>query len=203
MLEAQWLDVPEAKLLWCPGWLDQDEASLLAARLQGGIEWRQDQMTLFGKTHPLPRLQAMYGDAGTRYDYSGMGLEALAWRPDLVELRTRLEADLHAFLPGVRFNSVLCNLYRDGRDSNGWHADDEAELGADPVIASVSLGATRRFRLRHRQGGAGPLTLDLPPGSLLVMAGSTQSAWQHTLTKTARPVGSRINLTYRLVQPLL
>jgi alkylated DNA repair dioxygenase AlkB len=99
-----------------------------------------------------------------------------------------------------RFNSVLLNLYRNGRDSMGWHADDEPELGPAPAIASVSLGALRRFRLRPRAGLVhAPLSLDLPHGSLLLMRGPTQQHWQHALPKTARPVGPRLNLTFRWV----
>lgn len=202
-MQGRWLEVPEAELLWWPAWLGEDEASRLARGLRAAVEWRQDRMTLFGKSHPLPRLQAWYGDASLDYTYSGITLAATPWLPDLAMLRSRLQEDLDTCLPGTIFNSVLCNLYRDGRDSNGWHADDEPELGVDPTIASISLGASRRFRMRQRQGGAAPFALDLPPGSLLVMAGKTQSAWQHTLAKTARPVGERINLTFRrIVSPI-
>jgi alkylated DNA repair dioxygenase AlkB len=102
-------------------------------------------------------------------------------------------------LSGAEFNAVLLNLYRDGRDGMGWHADDEPELGRNPVIASVSLGATRRFCLRHRRRRDLKLDLPLPHGSLLLMAGATQHHWLHALPKTQRPVGERINLTFRRV----
>lgn len=118
-----------------------------------------------------------------------------AWVPGVRLLRERLRFQL-----GVDFNSVLANLYRDGSDAMGWHADDEPELGEAPVIASVSLGATRRFLLRAREGGE-RLALDLPHGSLLVMAGGTQAAYRHALTRTRRDVGPRVNLTFRLVRP--
>src|SRR5690606_30273743 len=116
------------------------------------------------------------------------------WSAALSDLRDRLEREL-----GTGFNSVLANLYRDGRDAMGWHSDDEPELGPAPVIASVSLGATRRFVLKHRRKPDRKLALELPAGSLLVMAGATQRNYRHALPRTARPVGGRINLTFRSI----
>lgn len=143
-----------------------------------------------------PRRCAWYGDAGARYGYSGLALEPLAWTPALARLRAALRATL-----GIRFNSVLANLYRDGHDRMGWHADDEAALGPAPVIASVSLGATRRFVLRHRTRADLPMgELHLEHGSLLVMAGSTQRCWKHALPAAARVAGARVNLTFRTVR---
>jgi alkylated DNA repair dioxygenase AlkB len=144
-----------------------------------------------------PRLTAWYGDATARYSYSGLDLTPQPWTPALLALRTQVEQ-----ATGVTFNSVLLNLYRTGQDSMGWHADDEPELGPEPVIASISLGATRRFRLRPRHSQQlphAPLGLDLPSGSLLVMRGTTQQHWQHAVPKTARPVGPRLNLTFRTI----
>ena len=189
--------LPDAELLLDPDFLPVAEATALLAHLTVAAAWEQRTIRLFGQAFPQPRLTAWYGDAGARYTYSGLAWEPRPWLPVLARLRQRLEAATHA-----RYNSVLLNLYRDGRDSMGWHADDEPELGPAPAIASLSLGAVRRFRLRPRAGLAhAPLGIDLPPGSLLLMRGPTQQRWQHALPKTARPVGPRLNLTFRWVGP--
>jgi alkylated DNA repair dioxygenase AlkB len=120
----------------------------------------------------------------------------LPWTSELLGIRHRVEE-----FSGQRYNSVLLNLYRDGRDGMGWHADDEPELGREPVIASVSFGATRRFKLRHRRSRSAASTLDLAHGDLLLMAGATQHHYVHAVPKTARPVGARVNLTFRWVRP--
>jgi alkylated DNA repair dioxygenase AlkB len=157
------------------------------------LDWREQEIVLFGRRVMQPRLVAWSADEGVRYRYSGISLGPVAWPEALDELRKRLDTAY-----GTRFNSVLCNAYRDGRDSMGWHADDEPELGPAPVIASVSLGATRRFRIRPRRGGAS-VGIDLEPGSLLMMSGNSQRDYQHAVPKTRRPVGPRINLTFREV----
>ena len=125
-----------------------------------------------------------------------MRFEPRPWPEALRPVRPRLEQAL-----GQGFNSVLANLYRDGRDAMGWHSDAEPELGARPVIASISLGAARRFALRHRQQPERRLSLELPHGSLLVMAGDTQRFYRHCLPRTAKPLGERINLTFRRILP--
>ena len=151
------------------------------------IPWQQHDITLFGRTVPQPRLLAWIGDGP--YRYSGRTYAPGPWTPTLRAVKARVEATV-----GQRFDAVLCNRYRDGQDSMGRHSDDEPELG--PVIASVSLGAVRTFVLRHRHEPR-VHRLPLAPGSLLVMAGATQRDWTHALPKTARPVGERINLTFR------
>lgn len=166
------------------------DADRLLAELMTATAWRQEQATVMGRTLPIPRLTAWHGEAG--YVYSGIRMEPEPWTAPLLELKARAEA-----LAAHRFNSVLLNLYRDGRDSVSWHADSEPGLGRNPVIASLSLGATRRFQLRHRRDKTASLALDLPHGSCLVMAGATQHHWLHQVPKTARPVGPRINLTFR------
>lgn len=158
-----------------------------------GLRWRAQEITLFGRQVMQPRLIDWCADAGVNYGYSGITLGPAAWPGSLQRLRDRLEVEL-----GHSFNSVLCNLYRDGRDSMGWHADDEPELGPRPVIASLSLGAERRFRIRPRSGGAS-IGIDLAPGSLLLMEGLSQRQFQHAVPKTQRPVAPRINLTFRNV----
>lgn len=179
-----------------PTFLPATEAAALLTHLTEAVAWEQRSISLFGKTHPQPRLTAWYGDPEARYAYSGLAWEPKPWLPALADLRQRVEA-----AAGCRFNSVLLNLYRDGRDSMGWHSDDEPELGPAPTIASLSLGAERRFRLRPRAGmmAAKPFGVDLPHGSLLLMHPPTQAEWQHALPKTARPVGPRLNLTFRWV----
>ena len=183
----------DAELRFWPDFLPVSEAENTFNRLLSDICWRQDTITLFGKTHPLPRLQAWYGDAGCHYSYSGLSLAPQPWSKNLLTLKALIEEHCQS-----TFNSVLANLYRHGQDSNGWHSDDEKELGEKPVIASLSLGAKRKFRLRHKFRKDMPvIDLDLTPGSLLCMSGHSQSHWQHTLPKTARTVGPRLNLTFR------
>jgi alkylated DNA repair dioxygenase AlkB len=152
---------------------------------------------MFGRWVDSPRLSCWIGDPDARYRYSGQTFEPHPWPQVLLPLRVRLRKEL-----GIDFNSVLANLYRDGRDAMGWHSDDEPELGAEPVIASVSLGAARRFVLRRRDDHTVRNAFLLEPGSLLVMRGSSQRDWQHALPRTAKPVGPRINLTFRHVVPI-
>lgn len=179
--------------LW-PAAFGPEEAANLFASLRAGIQWRQEEIVIFGQRRQVPRLVAWHGDPGASYRYSGTDHRPEPWTPVLERIRARVGE-----LSGTEFNAVLLNLYRDGRDGMGWHADDEPELGRDPVIASVSLGAPRRFCLRHRRRKDLKLDLDLPQGSLLVMAGPLQHHWVHALPKTRRPVGERINLTFRRV----
>ena len=196
-MSFQKLPLPGADLLFAPDFLPAAEATALLTHLTAAAAWEQRTIQLFGQAFPQPRLTAWYGDPQARYTYSGLTWEPCPWLPALAELRQRLEA-----ATATRYNSVLLNLYRDGRDSMGWHADDEPELGPAPAIASLSLGALRRFRLRPRPGlSHDPLGIDLPPGRLLLMRGPTQQHWQHALPKTARPVGPRLNLTFRWVGP--
>jgi len=164
------------------------------ARLHGEIAWERHRLRLFGQEVEAPRLSCWIGDAAAVYRYSGTVFSPRPWTPACAELRERV-----VILCGEKYNSVLCNLYRDGRDSMGWHSDDEPELGVEPRIASLSLGAVRRFRLRHRRDPALRLELDLAPGSLLLMAGATQRNYRHDLPKTQRPVGPRLNLTFRRI----
>jgi len=163
-------------------------------RLRDEVDWQQRTIRIFGREHLQPRLISFMGDAGIRYRYSGGCYDAAPWHPLLSKLLRLLERDL-----GIRFNSVLANLYRDGRDAMGWHADDELELGRAPTIASLSLGAVRRFMLRARADRARKFELQPQPGSLLIMRGGLQQYWQHQVPKTARPVGARINLTFRRI----
>jgi alkylated DNA repair dioxygenase AlkB len=170
----------------CQRWFD---------RLNTEIAWLRHRVKLFGREINAPRFSCWVGDAGTFYTYSRTRYAPRPWTPALRELRQSVSA-----LCGSAYNSVLCNLYRDGRDAMGWHADDEAELGPEPVIASLSFGAPRVFRLRHRQERSRGVAIRLESGSLLVMAGATQTHYQHALPRDAACTAPRINLTFRHVR---
>jgi len=175
------------------GAIAKGRAADLFRLLSTELAWAQQEVFVFGRWVEQPRLTAWYGDKGSRYRYSGVELHPRTWTAPLREIREVCEK-----MTGERFNSVLANLYRNGADSVSWHSDDEPELGVNPVIASVSLGAERRFDLRHRTTGE-TVRVALPPGSVLVMAGETQHYWMHQVPKTARDIGARINLTFRLI----
>ena len=186
------LELPDADVRLWPQALTAAEADSLFAALRAGIQWQAEDIVIFGQPRRVPRLVAWHGDPGTGYTYSGTMHEPRPWTPELRRLLDRVQA-----LTGHPYNSVLLNLYRDGNDGMGWHADDEPELGRNPVIASVSLGATRRFKLRHRRQRDVTATLELGHGDVLLMAGTTQHTYVHAVPKTARVVGERINLTLR------
>lgn len=177
-----------------PGWLDQAGHAACLQWCGRDIAWQTHRLRLFGRWVDAPRLSCWIGDPGAVYRYSGQTFAPQPWPQALLPLRQRLRKEL-----GIDFNAVLANLYRDGRDAMGWHSDDEPELGPEPVIASLSLGAARRFVLRRRDDHAVKQALVLEPGSLLVMRGVSQRDWQHALPRTARPVGPRINLTFRRI----
>lgn len=184
----------DGDVIYLPAAFEAPAADRLFVALRAEIAWRDEEILLFGVRRRVPRQVAWYGDPGASYTYSGVVHEPLPWTVTLREIKARAEA-----LAGCRFNSVLLNRYRDGRDGMGWHADDEPELGPEPVIASLSFGATRRFRMRHRRRKTEVADFDLAHGSLLLMRGPTQHHWLHAVPKTRRPVGERINLTFRQV----
>ncbi len=157
--------------------------------LRNEIQWQQEHITIYGKVHKLPRLTAWYGE--NSYVYSGIKHIALSWIPILNEIRSELS------LLGYSFNSLLLNLYRDGKDSVSWHSDDEPNM--DSTIASVSFGAMRKFQMKHKQTGE-RFDLDLADGDLLIMQGDTQKEWVHSIPKTSKKVGERINLTFRNIK---
>lgn len=199
------IDLPGAEVKLDPEWLPVPEADTLFHGLLATVPWETHRIRLFGREVDSPRLSCWIGDPDARYAYSGARFEPRPWPPALCPIRDRVGEAC-----GVEFNSVLANLYRDGRDAMGWHRDNERELGRRPVIASLSLGATRRFLLKparraaERPGGSpdrapGRIALELGHGSLLVMRGDTQRHYRHALSRTAKPVGPRINLTFRQV----
>jgi alkylated DNA repair dioxygenase AlkB len=174
--------------------LGDSDSTLVMQELVTTVPWSSQTITMFGKQHVEPRRTAWFGDDGASYTYSGITMSPLTWTPLLTSLRKICEE--HS---GASFNSVLLNLYRDGNDKMGWHADDEPELGVEPVIASLSLGVTRRFRFRHRTTKE-IVECELPTGSLVVMSGLTQKCWVHEVPQQKRITTPRINLTFRKIQ---
>ena len=173
------------------------DAGQLLGRLMDETPWSQETIQLYGKTHLQPRLIAWYGDSDALYAYSGKQYQPLAWTPLLNDLKVAMEA-----LCAASFNSVLLNFYRDGADSMGLHADDEPELGAEPCIASLSLGEERTLYFKHKKRkDMKPLNVVLPNASVLRMQGQTQQHWKHGIRKVSRACGPRINLTFRWVHP--
>jgi alkylated DNA repair dioxygenase AlkB len=170
-------------------------ATRVLQRLIAEIAWQSEEVVMWGRRVPQPRLTAWYGDAGASYAYSGLQLDPLLWTPLLLDIKRRIEE-----AAGSTFNSVLLNHYRDHHDSIGFHSDDEPELGKQPVIASLSLGEERTFILKHKKPRAAkPIHLRLASGSLLLMRGDTQHCWRHGILKESRPCGPRVNLTFRTI----
>jgi alkylated DNA repair dioxygenase AlkB len=190
------IELPDADVVLYPTFFPTEQSDILLESLARRIVWKQEKINRFGRTIDLPRLTAWYGEEGLAYSYSGITHRAVAWTSDLHEIKYPVES-----VANTSFNSVLLNRYRDGRDSVSWHSDDERALGINPVIASVSLGQTRRFQFRHRQHGQLRESVELTHGSLLLMQGATQHHWLHQIPKTKRPLGERINLTFRMIVP--
>jgi alkylated DNA repair dioxygenase AlkB len=171
----------------------EDESQSIEAELIESLGWKQLTVEVFNRKVDQPRSTCWYGDDGRTYSYSGVSLSAQPWTQLLHEIRKECEG-----LAGVQFNSVLANLYRTGADSISWHSDNEPELGPEPVIASVTFGAMRRFDMRHRETKE-VVHINLTPGSVLLMSGASQAKWQHQIAKTKKTVGPRINLTFRTI----
>ncbi len=170
------------------------QANDLFSALYQSLAWQQDRIKVYGKWHNIPRLQAWYGDSQQAYQYSGLTMVAQPWTESLLTIKHRIEQ-----FSQVQFNSCLVNLYRDGNDTVGWHSDDEPELGQQPIIASLSLGDSRDFKMKHKTLDK-KLTITLDNGSLLLMSGDTQHYWQHCLPRTKRVKSPRVNLTFRQIQ---
>lgn len=190
------LHLPDARVHWYRHWLAAPAADALQRTLREEVPWEVHKIRMFGRQVDSPRLSCWMGDPAARYRYSGTDFVPHAWHPRLLPLCEQL-----ATFCGARFNSVLLNRYRDGDDGMGWHSDNEPELGPEPVIASLSLGAARRFALRRREDHNRKAEVTLGHGDLLVMAGATQRLYQHALPKSARAMGERINLTFRWITP--
>jgi alkylated DNA repair dioxygenase AlkB len=188
------LQLPDAELEFDPHWLSPQEADELMVALLDAVPWEIHRIRLFGREVDSPRLSCWIGDPQAHYRYSGTLFAPRPWPACLQPVRERLSRQLD-----VAFNSVLASRYRSGGDAMGWHSDNEPELGPQPVICSLSLGATRRFKLKSRAPDGPGMNLDLPHGSLLVMRGDTQTHYRHALPRTARAVGERVNLTFRRI----
>lgn len=188
-------DLPDAEIEYYPDFFSREKASELFAKLKTEIPWQQDKITVFGQTHLQPRLTALFGNDGKTYSYSNIIMQPHKWNSLLVFIKNEIEE-----ICSENFTTVLLNLYRDGKDSNGWHADNEKELGKNPVIASVSFGAERVFHLQHNSIKEAKQKIILEHGSLLLMKGTTQHFWKHQIPKTKKPIGERINLTFRIIK---
>lgn len=188
------LQLENGELQYLPHWQPAGIADHWLSILLADTPWEQSVVHLHGRDYPVPRRVAWYGDPQTSYGYSGQQHHPLPWTPLLASIRQQVEAQV-----GAPLNAVLLTLYRDGQDSMGWHSDDEAVLGRNPLIASLSLGGVRRFDLRRKGQGRIAHSLDLEHGSLLVMRGTTQHYWQHQVAKTRRHCEPRINLTFRWI----
>lgn len=186
-----WL-LPQAELLYMPNFFNLAQADRYFNGLKETIAWQQDDITVFGTTYKQPRLTALYGNHGLSYKYSNITMIPKVFTAELLEIKNAVEAEIQH-----TFTTVLLNLYRNGNDSNGWHADNEKELGRNPVIASVSFGEVRPFYFKHRYIKEESYKLYLNHGSLLVMKGEMQHYWVHQIAKTKKQIGERINLTFR------
>ena len=188
------LDLADADIRYYPCFIAADEADRLLNELIEKVQWQQESIVIYGKTHRVPRLSAWYADDGKSYEYSGLKKSGLPWLQVLLQLKQKIQQVTNTY-----FNSVLVNLYRDQNDSVGWHSDDEPELGQQPVIASLSLGQNRTFQLKHNQDKSLKQSIELVHGSLLIMQGNTQHYWQHQVPKSKQPMSERVNLTFRNV----
>lgn len=189
------LNLPDAEIIYYRHFFDKNEADSLFDQLTTDIPWQQDDIRVFGKVHLQPRLTALFGNEGKPYSYSNIKMQPHPWNPLLQKIKSKIES-----VSETKFTSVLLNLYRDGKDSNGWHADNEKELGKNPIIASVSFGTERIFQLKHNTIPGLKQNILLEHGSLLIMKGTTQHFWKHQIPKTSKTIGSRINLTFRVIE---
>jgi len=194
-MKSEIFSLPDAELQYFPDFLTSEKADFLYEKFLEEIPWQQQNIKLFGKEIPQPRLTAFYAEKGVSYTYSGLQLKPETFSAEILELKQQTQE-----LSGFDFNTCLANLYRDGNDSMGWHADDEKVLGKNPVIASISLGGVRSFQLKHKNDKNLKEKIDLQHGSLLIMKGSMQHFWKHQLPKTKKEVAPRINLTFRKIQ---
>ena len=192
--DSELIELTDADLRYFPRWVDADLADGWLSEISAKTPWSQPQIKLYGRSIAVPRLVAWYGDADAHYRYSGFTHEPLAWTPLLADIRQRVQQQV-----GQRLNGVLLNYYRDGQDAMGWHSDDERELGQQPLVVSLNLGATRRFDFRRKGASRIEYSISLEHGSLLVMSGLTQHYWQHQIARTRKVRAPRLNLTFRQI----
>jgi len=186
--------INNGEFIFEPNFFDVDESKLFLENLKNKILWKQESMNMYGKQINFPRLTSWYGENDKPYSFSGIKLNPNPWSNELIAIKQKIEP-----VSNTIFNSVLLNLYRDGKDSISWHTDAEKELGKNPIIASVNFGATRKFQLRHIETKE-KLEIDLSNGSLLIMQGELQHFWQHQVPKTNSLISERINLTFRVIK---
>lgn len=186
--------LPDAEIEYFPSFFSLEESNDLFEKLKTEVHWQQDTITAFGHSHLQPRLTALYGNEGKPYGYSNIVMQPHQWTQLIMHIKNEVEKVCQE-----NFTTVLLNLYRNGQDSNGWHADNEKELGRNPIIASVSFGAERAFQLKHNSQEV-KQNITLENGSLLIMKGSTQHFWKHQIPKTKKEIGPRINLTFRIIK---
>jgi len=187
-------DLIDAQVSYVPSFIGFEEANELFNKLINDISWQQDDIVVFGKKFQQPRLTALYGNDGKSYSYSSLTMFPNKWNSLLIYIKEKVEEFMN-----VKFTTVLLNYYRDGNDSNGWHADNEKELGKNPIIASISFGAKRVFQMKHNTNKDQKFKIELEHGSLLIMKGTTQHFWKHQIPKSTKKVGPRINLTFRII----
>ena len=188
------IKINNGEYFYIPNFFPKKESDFYLETLLEKIDWRQEEMNMYGKTIKFPRLTAWYGDNDKPYSFSGIKLNPNTWTKELQEIKEKIEPKCVA-----NFNSVLLNLYRNGNDSISWHTDAEKELGINPIIASVNFGATRKFQLRHKETKE-KIEIELKHGSLLIMKGELQHFWQHQVPKTKKVIDKRINLTFRIIK---
>ncbi|MDJ0828122.1 MAG: alpha-ketoglutarate-dependent dioxygenase AlkB [Rhodobacter sp.] len=193
-IAAQRIPLKDADVIYYPNFLSSAAASEAFEKILNETPWQQDDIKVFGKVYKQPRLTALYGEEGKTYTYSGIEMYPKPFTPFLQGIKEKIEA-----VSETRFTTVLLNLYRDGTDSNGWHSDDEKELGDKPVIASLSLGVKRKFKMKHKKEPRLKHDIILEHGSLLLMKGKTQECWLHQIPKSKVITQPRINLTFRVI----
>lgn len=193
-IKSERITLPDTNLVYYPGFLNSTLADTHYNLFLKNLKWEQYSIKLFGKTIPQPRLTALYAMNSEPYTYSALKLQPILFTEELSFINSKILE-----LTGSTFTHCLANLYRDGKDSMGWHADDEKELGKNPIIASLSLGAVRNFQFKHKKNSKLKYSLPLKHGSLLLMQGTTQEFWKHQLPKTKKEVSPRINLTFRTI----
>ncbi len=185
----------DGEVYFFPDFFNIEDSNRLFKSLSENIDWKQEQIKGWGKVNPVPRMTAWYGDSGKTYKYSGISHTPNTWTKELLEIKNKIEK-----VAKVKFSSVLLNLYRDGKDSVWWHSDDEKELGTNPIIGSVSFGATRAFKFQHKEDKSLKTEVDLIHGSFVLMQGETQHKWNHAILKTKKILTPRINLTFRVIK---
>ncbi len=188
------LPLPDADFEFYPNFFNKEEADVLWDKLLNETPWQQDDITIFGKKIAQPRLTCLFGNEGNPYSYSGLTMQPHAWNPTLMFIKDKVEQ-----VANHNFTTVLANLYRNEKDSNGWHADNEKELGRNPIIASVSFGEVRKFQLKHITNSEVKMNLNLNHGSLLLMKEGSQIHYKHQIPKATQPKNPRINLTFRTI----